>query len=368
MYLCMCIYVHDSAILLLCTHTLVTYVCTYIICIMYVVVLSRASQNNKLSDIPKPITTQTGSNTALPAVNETYNINNSTTFNSSTSNSSISSSREANGVIEDLSSLNIQSSNESNVTTITSNTSSNSELTADNCDASRTGHSKYSDTGVLHKYSSDDTNKAVSDSVVLERHGSDDSNILTTKCPHQQQNRSKENVTLPHNKGQHQQSKSGSKGSKKSKKNTNVSHEKLKHTGTGPHNVGQVDGMTSDPFKVENSTTKPAKENVPKTAGSHNKKKKNKDNVAHAGGVVPHEQLTVAKSESSIGVDHRSSSTGVKAPPPGLTKQPSHTNAVNGRLLKLPIQLLDGVVMIKVKFILAIKCSEGSKVWCSIIG
>ena len=325
------------------------YVVTFI---MYVVVLPRASQNNKLSDIPKPITTQTGSNTALPAVNEIYNINNSTTFNSSMSSSSISSSREANGVIEDLSSLNIQSSNESNVTTITSNTSSNSELTADNCDASRTGHSKYSDTGVLHKCSSDDTNKAVSDSVVLERHGSDDSNILTTKCPHQQQNRSKENVTLPHNKGQHQQSKSGSKGSKKSKdkKNTNVSHEKLKHTGTGPHNVGQVDSMTSDPLKVENSTTKPAKENVPKAAGSHNKKKKNKDNVVHAGGAVPHEQLTVAKSESSIGVDQRSSSSGVKAPPPGLTKQPSHTNAVNGRLLRLPIQLLDGIIMIKVKY------------------
>ena len=176
---------------------------------------------------------------------------------------------------------------------------------------------------------------------MLERCGSDDSNSLTTKCLHQQQNRSKENI-IPH-KGQHQQSKPSGKGSKKTKdkKNTYVGHEKLKQTGGGGgRSVVATDSTTSNPsIKAENSTTiKPAKENVTKAGGSHtnvrdthNKKKKNKDNVVPpTGGPVAHEEPTVAKSESSFVVEHRSSSTGVKAPPPGLTKQPSHTNAVNG--------------------------------------
>ena len=305
----------------------------------------RASQNNKMPDIWKPITTQTGNTTALPAVSEKNNIN-SSTFDSSTSNSSISSSCEANGVVEDLSSLNIHSSSESNVTAaITSNAaSSNSEITGTNCDARRTGPDKHpTDTASLHKCPSDDGDGGVSDSVVLERHGSDDSNNLTARSPQQQQNRSKENVTVPH-KGQHQQTKSSGKGSKKSKdkKNTNASHEKLKQTGGGvPRNVGIADTTASNPsVKVENSTTRLAKENVTKAGGSHgnmrdthNKKKKSKDNVVPTGSTVPHEELALAKSESNFIVEHRSSSTTVKAPPPGLTKQPSHTNAVNGKYI-----------------------------------
>ena len=303
---------------------------------------SRASQNNKIPDVSKPITTQTSNNTALPTVSEKNSIN-SSAFDSSTSNSSINSSREAIGVVEDLSSLNIQSSSESNITAaITSNAAgSNSELTGNNCDATRTSRHPPDETAALPKCPSDDGDRGVSDSVALERHRSDDSNNLTTKCPHQQQNRSKENVTVAH-KGQHQQTKSSGKGSKKSKdkKNSNASHEKLKQTGAGvPRNVGIVDSTVSNSaVKVENATTRPAKENVAKAGGSHgnvrdthNKKKKNKDNVVPTAGAVPHEELALAKSENNFIVEHRSSSTAVKAPPPGLTKQPSHTNAVNGK-------------------------------------
>ena len=286
-----------------------------------------------MPEISKLITTQTSSTTALP---EKHNIN-SSTFDSSASNSSISSSREADGVVEDLSSLNIHSSNESSVTNVA--IASNNELTGN---TRRTGPGKHPDENVaLHKCPSNDGDGGINDTVVLERHESDDSNNLTTKCPHQQQSRSKENVTVAH-KGQHQQNKSSGKGSKKSKdkKNANASHEKLKQAGgAGARNVGIADSLTSNPaVKVENSTTRSAKENVTKAGGSHgnvrdshNKKKKNKDDVLSSGGAVPHEELAQAKSESNFIIEHRSSSTGVKAPPPGLTKQPSHTNAVHGK-------------------------------------
>ena len=299
---------------------------------MYVV-LFRASQSNKLSDIPKPITTVTNSNTALSPLNEESNIY-SVTYNSSTSNSSIS---EAMGIVEDLSSVTINSGSDSNVTMVTSGAaSSNSEL---NSDHRKMGHNKQSE---MHKCSSDDGNKPVIDNVMLEVHGNDDSNNFTSKCPHQQQNHSKENVTVPH-KGQHQQTKyGGGKGSKKSKdkKNNNVSHEKLKQTGGGgPRNAITVTDSTvsnSSNNKVDNSPTKPVKENASKGGGghgnTHNKKKKNKDSVVPTGTPMSHEGLTaVAKSESNFVAESRSSSTGMRAPPPGLTKQPSHTNAVNGK-------------------------------------
>ena len=293
----------------------------------------RASQSNKIVDIPKPITTVTNSNTALSPLNEESNIY-SVTYNSSTSNSSIS---EAMGIVEDLSSVTINSGSDSNVTMVTSGAaSSNSEL---NSDHRKMGHNKQSE---MHKCASDDGNKPVIDSVVLEGHGNDDSNNFTTKCPHQQQNHSKENVTVPH-KGQHQQTKyGGGKGSKKSKdkKNNNVSHEKLKQTGGGgPRNAVTVTDSTvsnSSNNKVDNSPTKPVKENASKGGGghgnTHNKKKKNKDSVVPTGTPMSHEGLAaVAKSESNLVAESQSSSTGMRAPPPGLTKQPSHTNAVNGK-------------------------------------
>ena len=280
-----------------------------------------------MPDVPRPITTQASNSTALPAANEKSNIN-SLTFNSSTSNYSISSSsHEANAIVEDLSSLTIQSNSETNVTpAITSSASSNSDFTG--TDSRRTG--RLPDTTLVHKCPSDDDNKGVSDSVVLQRHGSDDSNNLTAKCQ-QQQNRSKENGMS--NKGHHQQSKSTGKKKSKDKKNANVSHEKLKQLGGGgAHNVSVVSDSTA-----ANSEGRPPKENVTKTGGSHantrdthNKKKKNKDNVAPTVGADSHKVLSLAKSESDFVVEQQSSSTGVKAPPPGLTKQPSHTNAVNG--------------------------------------
>ena len=290
--------------------------------------LSRASQNNKMPDVPRPITTQANNSTALPAANEKSNIN-SLTFNSSTSSIS-SSSREANAIVEDLSSLTMLSNSETNVTpAITSSASSNSDFTG--TDTRRTG--KCSDTTLVCKGPSDDDNKGVSDSVVLERHESDDSNILTAKCQ-QQQNRSKENAVS--NKGHHQQSKSAGKKKSKDKKNTNVSHEKLKQSGGGGARNVSVVSVVSD-STAANSEGRPLKENVTKTGASHsntrdahNKKKKNKGNVAPTAGADSHEVLSLAKSESSFFVEQRSSSTGVKAPPPGLTKQPSHTNAVNG--------------------------------------
>ena len=296
-------------------------------------ILIRASQSNKIVDIPKPITTVTNSNTALSPLNEESNIY-SVTYNSSTSNSSIS---EAMGIVEDLSSVTINSGSDSNVTMVTSGAAgSNSEL---NSDHRKMEHNKQSE---MHKCSSDDGNKPVIDNVMLEVHGNDDSNNFTSKCPHQQQNHSKENVTVPH-KGQHQQTKyGGGKGSKKSKdkKNNNVSHEKLKQTGGGgPRNAVTVtDSAVSNSSnnKVDNSPTKPVKENATKGGSghgnTHNKKKKNKDNVVSTGTPMSHEGLTaVAKSESNFVAESRSSSTGMRAPPPGLTKQPSHTNAVNGK-------------------------------------
>lgn len=293
----------------------------------------RASQSNKIMDISKPITTQTDTNSA-PHVDE-GNIN-SVTINSNNSGVDSSSNtnnihREAYGIVEDLSSLTINSNSETSITAST--TGANSGLSGD---VKRTDQSKRSDaTTVLHKCPSDDGNRAIGDSVsVLERHTSDDSNNLThTKCSHQQQNHSKENATLPH-KGQ---SKSGGKGSKKSKdkKNSNTSHEKLKHSGGGGRNVTSDNPSSNASNKVENTPTKPSKENVTKghtnVKDNQNKKKKNKDNVAPVEEPEAHEELTTAKSESNCGMEHRSSSTGVKAPPPGLTKQPSHTNAVNGK-------------------------------------
>ena len=290
--------------------------------------LSRASQNNKIPDVPRPIITQASNNTVLPAAaNERSNIN-SLTFNSSTSNSSISSSsREANGIVEDLSSLTMQSNCEANVTSaVTSSASSNSDFTG--TDTRRTG--KHPDAIIVHKCPNDE---GVSDCVVLERSGSDDSNNSTTKCQ-QQQNRSKEN--LASNKGHHQQSKSTGKKKSKDKKNTNFSHEKLKQSGGGG-----ARNVVSD-STAANSEGRPPKENITKTGGNHgsardthNKKKKNnKDNVMPTAGADSHEVLLLAKSESNFVPEHRSS-TSVKAPPPGLTKQPSHTNAVNGKSIDI---------------------------------
>ena len=334
-----CINVYCIVIILLLDDTLILFYCLQLhfcndsIADVYILygVFFRASQSNKISDIPKPITTQTDSNTVLLPINEENNIYN-VTFNSSTSNTSVS---EAMGIVESLSSVTINSGIDGNVSMVTSSdASSNSEL---NSEHRKVGHNKHSDT---HKCLSDDGNKPVIDSVVLEGHGSDDSNSFTTKSPHQQQNHIKDNVTVSH-KGQHQQPKhGGGKGSKKSKdkKNANVSHEKLKQTGGGgPRNVAVTDTTVSNSSnKVENSSTKPTKENVTKASGghgnTHNKKKKNKDNAVPTGPPVPHEELTtVAKSDSSFVAGSRSSSTGMKAPPPGLTKQPSHTNAVNGK-------------------------------------
>jgi len=48
--------------------------------------------------------------------------------------------------------------------------------------------------------------------------------------------------------------------------------------------------------------------------------------------VVPHEGQVAAVVKSENVVERKVPHTGgVKAPPPGLTKQPSHTNAVNGK-------------------------------------
>jgi len=263
------------------------------------VIYFRASQSSKVPDIPKPIITQ-ALHTADLKTND--------------SNTAVKSSSEirSDQLIDDLSSLTIQDNVISNATTMTNG--GGYDLTGQH-NSFAVHQSVNEDTSFIHG------NNAINSTgdVTFKRQGSGDSDCSRNHQP------AKENVPLhPPHKGQ--QSKPGNnKAPKKSKDKKNTANDKSKQ------NSGHRSGGTS-PVKHDNvpriDKENTAKVNVAGNTGGDGHKKKKKDTVVAPTEIAVPQVTAVSKSENVL--ERKAPPTGVKAPPPGLTKQPSHTNAVNG--------------------------------------
>ena len=258
----------------------------------------RASQSSKVPDIPKPIITQ-----AL----------HTTDLKTNDSNTAVNSSEiRSDQPIDDLSSLTIQDNMISNATTMTN--SGGYDLTGQH-NSFAVHQSVNEDTSIIHG------NNAINSTgdVTFNRQGSGDSDCSRNHQP------AKDNVpSHPPHKGQ--QSKPGNnKAPKKSKDKKNTANDKSKQ------NSGHRSGGTS-PVKHDNvpKTDKEntVKVNIASNTGGDGHKKKKKDTVVAPTEIAVPQVTAVSKSENVL--ERKAPPTGVKAPPPGLTKQPSHTNAVNG--------------------------------------